>query len=134
MMPERAHVYREPLVEGFRRGGHGERREGFAIAPFVDVKIDDDHARALLAVRQSLALYVGGMGARGRNFYNDYARRLGFGEAAEVIQNRFLSGDKQGAVAAVPDEFARRHRPGRTQGAHQGAARGMEARRRPRAR
>ena len=106
MMPERAHVYREPLVEGFRRGGHGERREDFAIAPFVNVKIDDDHARALLSVKQSLALYVGGMGARGRNFYNDYARRLGFGEAAEVIQDRFLSGDKQGAVMAVPDEFA----------------------------
>ena len=106
MMPERAHVYREPLVEGFRRGGHGERREGFAIAPFVNVKIDDDHARALLSVKQSLALYVGGMGAKGRNFYNDYARRLGFGEAAEVIQDRFLSGDKQGAVEAVPDEFA----------------------------
>ena len=106
MMPERAHVYREPLVEGFRRGGHGEQRKDFAITPFVDVKIDDDHARALLSVKQSLALYVGGMGARGRNFYNDYARRLGFGEAAEVIQDRFLSGDKQGAVAAVPDEFA----------------------------
>ena len=106
MMPERAHVYREPLVEGFRRGGHGERREDFAITPFVDVKIDDDHARALLSVKQSLALYVGGMGARGRNFYNDYARRLGFSEAAEVIQDRFLSGDKQGAVMAVPDEFA----------------------------
>ena len=106
MMPERAHVYREPLVEGFRRGGHGERRKDFAIAPFVNVKIDDDHARALVSVKQSLALYVGGMGARGRNFYNDYARRLGFGEAAEVIQDRFLSGDKQGAVAAVPDEFA----------------------------
>ena len=106
MMPERAHVYRDPLVEGFRKGGHGAQREGFAIAPFVDVKIDDDHARALLKVKQSLALYVGGMGARGRNFYNDYARRLGFGEAARTIQDRFLSGDKQGAVEAVPDEFA----------------------------
>jgi hypothetical protein len=46
------------------------------------------------------------MGAKGRNFYNDYAKRLGFGEAAEAIQDRFLSGDKEGAVAAVPDEFA----------------------------
>ncbi len=106
MMPERAHVYREPLVEGFRRGGHGEQREDYAIQPFVTTKIDDDHGRALFAVKQSLALYVGGMGARGRNFYNDYARRLGFGEAAGVIQERFLSGDKQGAADAVPDEFA----------------------------
>lgn len=106
MMPERTHVYREPLVEGFRRGGHGEQREDYAIQPFVTTKIDDDHRRALFAVKQSLALYVGGMGARGRNFYNDYARRLGFGEAAGAIQERFLSGDKQGAADAVPDEFA----------------------------
>ena len=62
MMPERAHVYREPLVEGFRRGGHGERRDDFAVQPFVTTKIDDDHRRALLAVKQSLALYVGGIG------------------------------------------------------------------------
>ena len=106
MMPERAHVYREPLTEGFRRGGHGERRADFVIAPFVDVRIDDDHARALLAVKRSLALYVGGMGAPGRNFYTDYARRLGFGEAAARIQDLFLAGDREGAVAAVPDEFA----------------------------
>ena len=106
MMPERAHVYRAPLVEGFRRGGHGEGRADFAIQPFVTAKIDDDHGRALLEVKQSLALYVGGMGARGRNFYNDYARRLGFGEAAALIQERFLAGDRQGAADAVPDEFA----------------------------
>ncbi len=106
MMPERAHVYLDPLTEGFRRGGHGERREGFAIAPFVQTRIDEDHARALAPVKQSLALYVGGMGARGRNFYNDYAHRLGFGEAAQRIQDLFLAGDKQGAAEAVPDEFA----------------------------
>jgi F420-dependent oxidoreductase-like protein len=106
MMPERAHVYREPLVEGFRNGGYGDNREDFVIAPFVDVRIADDHAAALLAVKQSLALYVGGMGAKGRNFYTSYAERLGFADAAAKIQELFLSGDKRGAVMAVPDEFA----------------------------
>ena len=106
MMPERASVYREPLTEGFRRGGHGERRADFAIAPFVDVRIADDRAAALLGVKQSLALYVGGMGAKGRNFYTDYARRLGFGDAAARIQDLFLAGDKRGAALAVPDAFA----------------------------
>ena len=66
------------------------------------------------------------MGARGRNFYNDYAKRLGFGEAAEIIQERFLSGDKQGAVMAVAQRVRRRHRPGRAEGAYQGASRGVE--------
>ncbi len=106
MMPERASIYVEPLAEGFRKGGHGDRREDFAIAPFVDVRIADDLGSALLAVKRSLALYVGGMGARGRNFYTDYAARLGFGEAAARIQELYLAGDREGAAAAVPDEFA----------------------------
>lgn len=106
MMPERASVYTEPLAEGFRKAGHGARRAGFAIAPFVDVRIADDHGAALRGVKRSLALYIGGMGARGRNFYADYARRLGFGAAATRIQALYLAGDKEGAARAVPDEFA----------------------------
>ena len=114
MMPERAAVYTEPLAEGFRKAGHGARRAGFAIAPFVDVRIADDrgaahgeaHGEALHGVKRSLALYIGGMGARGRNFYADYARRLGFGAAAARVQALYLAGDKEGAARAVPDEFA----------------------------
>lgn len=106
MMPERAAVYTEPLAEGFHKAGHGARRAGFAIAPFVDVRIADDHGAALHGVKRSLALYIGGMGARGRNFYADYARRLGFGTAAARIQALYLAGDKEGAARAVPDELA----------------------------
>ena len=98
MMPERAYVYREPLVEGFRRGSHGEHRKDFAITLFVDMKIDEDHARA------RLAFYVGGMGAWGHHFYNDYMKRLGFCKAAETIQEYFPSGDKavtEGSVMAL---------------------------------
>jgi len=50
-----------------------------------------------------LALYIGGMGARDKNFYNDYAKRLGYEEAAVEIQDHFLAGRRAEAVAAVPD-------------------------------
>ena len=53
----------------------------------------------------NLALYIGGMGARDKNFYNDYAKRLGYEEAAARIQDLFLDGKKAEAMAAVPDEL-----------------------------
>ncbi|MYQ35423.1 LLM class F420-dependent oxidoreductase [Streptomyces sp. SID4956] len=67
--------------------------------------VEDDDAKeaAMQQVRNHLALYVGGMGARGKNFYNDLARRYGFEEAATNIQDLFLSGRKAEAAAAVPD-------------------------------
>jgi F420-dependent oxidoreductase-like protein len=57
--------------------------------------------------RPTLALYIGGMGARGRNFYNDLARRYGYEKEAEVIQDLYLSGQKEEAAAAVPEEILR---------------------------
>ena len=56
-----------------------------------------------MPVKMHLALYIGGMGARDKNFYNDYAKRLGYEEAAVQIQDLFLAGKKMEAVAAVPD-------------------------------
>jgi alkanesulfonate monooxygenase SsuD/methylene tetrahydromethanopterin reductase-like flavin-dependent oxidoreductase (luciferase family) len=52
-----------------------------------------------------MSLYIGGMGARGKNFYNDYARRLGYEEAAARIQDLYLDGKKGEALAAVPDSL-----------------------------
>jgi F420-dependent oxidoreductase-like protein len=71
---------------------------------------DDEHAAAGLldAIRPMLALYIGGMGAKGRNFYHDLACRYGFEAQAEVIQERYLAGNKDAAAAAVPDELVRR--------------------------
>src|SRR6202040_699819 len=54
-----------------------------------------------------LALYIGGMGAKGRNFYHNLATRYGFGEVADRIQELYLSGRKNEAIAAVPDELVR---------------------------
>jgi alkanesulfonate monooxygenase SsuD/methylene tetrahydromethanopterin reductase-like flavin-dependent oxidoreductase (luciferase family) len=65
----------------------------------------DDLERARMPVKMMLALYVGGMGARGKNFYNDYAKRLGYEEAAVRIQDLYLAGKKAEAVAAVPDRL-----------------------------
>ena len=56
-------------------------------------------------MKSTLALYIGGMGARDKNFYNDYAKRLGYEEAAVKIQDFFLDGKKAEAAAAVPDEL-----------------------------
>ena len=52
-----------------------------------------------------MALYIGGMGARGKNFYNDYAKRLGYEEVAVKIQDLYLAGKKAEAIALVPDKL-----------------------------
>ena len=73
----------------------------------VPVAIGDDVDEHLEQARQRLAFYIGGMGARGRNFYNDLARRYGYVDDAERIQELFLGGKRTEAIAAVPDELVR---------------------------
>jgi len=73
--------------------------------PAVTVIISDDLEKARMPVKGHLALYIGGMGARDKNFYNDLAGRLGYEEEAAKIQNLFLDGKKAEAAAAVPDEL-----------------------------
>ncbi len=77
----------------------------FAIAPTVLVSIDDDIDRARDAVRPRLALHIGGMGARGKNFYHSLVTRYGYATEADDIQDRYLSGDRDGAMRAVTDEM-----------------------------
>ena len=67
------------------------------------VALGDDVEKCRMPVKAHLALYIGGMGARDKNFYNDYATRLGFEEAAARIQDLYLDGKKDEAIAAVPD-------------------------------
>jgi F420-dependent oxidoreductase-like protein len=73
----------------------------------VPVAIGEDVDHLLDAVRPGIALYVGGMGARGKNFYNDLARRYGFEAEAATIQDLYLEGKKDEAAAAVPEELVR---------------------------
>ncbi len=99
-------IYQASLDEGFRKAGGGKSLEDFDIAVSATVIIHDDVQEALRFVKPQLALYIGGMGARGKNFYNDLACRYGFEEAAKTIQDLYLAGRKDEAMAAVPDALA----------------------------
>ena len=102
--PERYDAVFKPHVDaGLAKAG--KSIEQFDIAPTVSVVINDNLDVCYNMLRPMLALYVGGMGARGRNFYYDLAARYGFEDAAAEIQNLYLSGDKGGAMARVPAEL-----------------------------
>lgn len=103
MDPNKYEVLGAPIEEGFARAGNGKSLKDFDIAPFVSVAMNDDLAAAFDSLRPWLALYIGGMGAKGKNFYNDYATRLGYGDAAAKIQELYLSGKQAEAAAEVPD-------------------------------
>ena len=103
--PQRAEVFRSSLEEGFARAGGGKGMADFDIAVTVPVVMGSDVAGCRMWVKQMLALYIGGMGARGKNFYNELARRYGYDEAADRIQDLYLAGRRDEAIAAVPDEL-----------------------------
>jgi F420-dependent oxidoreductase-like protein len=91
------------LERGFARSGNSAKRSQFDIVAAVQAVVDDDVAVARDQVRPQIALYVGGMGAKGRNFYHALACTYGYEAAADRCQELFLAGDKAAAVAAVPD-------------------------------
>ena len=105
MIPERYDAYGDYLEEGFAKAGGGKWLDDFEVAPFVSVAMGDDLDACRLPIKENLALYIGGMGARDKNFYNDYAKRMGYEEAAVKIQDAFLDGRRAEAVAAVPDDL-----------------------------
>ncbi len=103
MNPERMDLIEPHLQKGFAKSGTGRTLDGFCIAPFVGGVIGDDLEQCRAPMKGMLALYIGGMGARGKNFYNDYATRLGYEAEARKIQDLYLDGKKAEAMAAVPD-------------------------------
>ncbi len=103
--PEHFGVFSEHVQEGFSKAGGGKGHEDFTIAPYVSVVMGEDTQACRDAVRPQIALYVGGMGAKGRNFYNNLVRRYGYEEAADTIQTLYLSGKKEEAAAAIPDDL-----------------------------
>jgi len=105
MNPERFDLFAPHLEAAFAKTSGMKSLANYDICPFVPVSMDDDLDRARLPVKKYLALYIGGMGARERNFYNDLARRMGYEAAAGRIQDLFLTGRKEEATAAVPDEL-----------------------------
>ena len=104
LKPEEVGGFRELLEEGAQRGGR-ELPDSFDVAPNVNVAVDDDLDRARDAIRPFIALYVGGMGSREKNFYNDLVRRYGYDDAATEIQDLYLEGKRDEAAAAIPVEL-----------------------------
>jgi F420-dependent oxidoreductase-like protein len=101
--PEHLSGLRENLDEGAARVGRN--LNGFDIAPTVQVFINDDIDAARNALRPFIALYVGGMGSRNQNFYNQLVQRYGFEDAAREVQDLYLEGKKDQAAAALPDDL-----------------------------
>jgi F420-dependent oxidoreductase-like protein len=104
-MPGAMDEYRPWLEEGFRRAGNGKGFHNFSIQGSVHVEVEDDVKSALAKLKPEVALYVGGMGHKTKNFHNDIMVRRGFGDAAKRIQELYLSKHKDEAIAAVPDEW-----------------------------
>ena len=93
-----------PLLAGGRRA-LGRSLEGFDIAPTVNVFVTDDLEAARNAMRPFIALYVGGMGSRKQNFYNNLVQRYGFEAEAKTVQDLYLEGKREEAMAAIPDRL-----------------------------
>src|ERR1700722_11844126 len=95
--------YAEALAAGFARPGARHSSETFdVVGGPMAVIADDDLERAADRLRPTLALYIGGMGARGVNFHHEVFARMGYEAEAAAIQDAYLAGDKKGAIAAVP--------------------------------
>ena len=103
MSPERPEAITTPVLEGIAKAANGKSLADFDIAPYVRIAMGDDLAACRDAIRPQLALYIGGMVARSKNYYNDLAKRLGYEAAAVEIQDHFLAGRRKQAEAAVPD-------------------------------
>jgi len=95
--PYRQHVYADQIAHA---------KPGFEIMQGISINICDDVEEGLLPVKQNLALYIGGMGAKSRNFHTELMSRMGFEVQAAQIQDLYLEGKKEQAVLAVPSDFA----------------------------
>jgi F420-dependent oxidoreductase-like protein len=105
MSPERTDIVTLPVLEGRLAAGKGQTLDDFDIAPYVNVAMGKDLQACRDAIKPQMALYIGGMGARGKNFYNDYLKRMGYEVAAVKIQDAYLAGRRDEAIGAVPDSF-----------------------------
>ncbi len=104
--PDAAGEYLQHIERGRARSGRGIT--GFDVAPSVPVVVGDNVAWCADVIRHYAALYVGGMGSREQNFYNQLAVRMGYADAAAKVQDLYLSGKKAEAAEAVPQEFIER--------------------------
>jgi F420-dependent oxidoreductase-like protein len=101
--PEHMDAFRPSLEEGAARAGRSV--DQLAITPQVSLAIYDDVEHARNFMRPYMALYIGGMGSKDRNFYNQLVTRYGYGDAAREVQELYLSGRQADAMAAIPDDL-----------------------------
>jgi F420-dependent oxidoreductase-like protein len=105
MSPERWDIYDAPLKAGFAKSGGKKSLANFDVAPFVTCVMGPDLDKCRMPVKGMLALYIGGMGARQKNFYNDYTKRMGYEDTAVKVQDLYLTGKKAEAMALIPDKL-----------------------------
>ncbi|MFE2872183.1 MULTISPECIES: LLM class F420-dependent oxidoreductase [unclassified Embleya] len=94
--PTRPEVYADALRD---------KPAGFRIAPMVQVALGDDVEQAMYPIKAAMGFYVGGMGAKNKNFHADLMRRFGYADEADRIQELFMAGKRDEAIAAVPSAF-----------------------------
>ena len=108
MNPERFDVFEDAIDRGLAKAGNGKSLDDFKVMPFVTVVMGADVEQCRTPVKRNMALYIGGMGSRDKNFYNDYAKRLGYADEAKVIQDKrsapFLGGKKSEAIGEEADQ------------------------------
>ncbi|NRB42605.1 MAG: LLM class F420-dependent oxidoreductase [Pseudomonadales bacterium] len=97
--PEKMDIYKEPL-------SMVKDKASFEVCAMVNMNVDDNLENALLPVKYMLALYLGGMGAKGKNFHKDLMGRMGWAEEAQMIQDIYLDKGQHEAAKAVPDYMA----------------------------
>ena len=105
LVPGSLSEYLPWLEEGFRRAGNGKSLKNFEIQGSVHVEVSDDVKASLDKMKPEVALYVGGMGHKDKNFHKDIMVRRGFKDAADRIQELYLAKRKDEAATAVPDEW-----------------------------
>jgi|TARA_B110000263_G_scaffold248777_1_gene264522 F420-dependent oxidoreductase-like protein len=103
MAPEKYSVFEPVISKGLEKSGR--TLMDFDVAPFITCVVGDDENACRAPIKENMALYIGGMGARGKNFYNSYAKALGYEDAAVKIQDLYLDRRRDEAAAAVPDEM-----------------------------
>ena len=103
MSPEKYDIIGDAVKVGLAKGDKTADR--FDVAPFVTCVMGPDVEKCRMPVKANMALYIGGMGARSKNFYNNYAKRLGYPSEAAKIQDLYLGGKKNEAMAAIPDKL-----------------------------
>ncbi|MCW2819222.1 MAG: oxidoreductase [Marmoricola sp.] len=103
--PASSGMYQPWLDEGFARPGARRSRADFEIAASCHLEVTDDKAAVLASLKPTVALYMGGMGAKEQNFHNAVFVRMGYSDLAEEVQELYLAGRKEEAAARVPDEL-----------------------------